>query len=167
MDDKDFKEEDYILVNLEGVRMEQPSQKPIILLREHNGDRFLPIWVGNFEASAIALEMVDFKSPRPLTHDLIINIFNIFNIKVSRVVISRLVKDTFFAFLDLKKGEDENIIIDLRPSDAIAIAVRVQSPIYVAHDVLEKAGLKITSIEEEVEKFRDFLNHASPEDFNI
>lgn len=166
MDDKNCKE-NYILVNLEGVRMEQPSQKPIILLREHNGDRFLPIWVGNFEASSIALEMVNFKSPRPMTHDLIINIFDVFNIKVKRVVISRIVKDTFFAFLDLKKDDEENIIIDLRPSDAIAIAVRLKSPIYVAEDVLEKAGLKITSIEEEVKKFRDFLDHASPEDFNI
>jgi len=166
MGDKNFKE-NYILVNLEGVRIEQSSQKPIILLREHNGDRFLPIWVGNFEASSIVLEMVNFKFPRPMTHDLIINIFDVFKIKVKRIVISKIIKDTFFAFLDLKKDDEDNITIDLRPSDAIAIAVRLKSPIYVAENVLKKAGLKITSIEEEVKKFRDFLNHASPEDFNI
>ncbi|MDD3520057.1 MAG: bifunctional nuclease family protein [Actinomycetota bacterium] len=167
MEKKDHKEENFILVNLEGVRMEQPSQKPIILLKEQDGDRFLPIWIGNFEASAIALEMVDFKSPRPMTHDLIINIFKAFNIKIKRVVISSLIKETFFAFLDLQRNNDENIILDLRPSDAIAIALRVKSPIYVSEKVLEKAGLKITSIEEEVKKFRDFLDNALPEDFNI
>ncbi len=167
MENKDLKNENYILVNLEGIRIEQPSQKPIILLKEDNGDRFLPIWVGNFEASAIALEMVNFKSPRPMTHDLIVNIFKAFNIRLKRVVVSRLVKETFFAFLDLQKDNDENIIMDLRPSDAIAIAVRIKSPIYVSQEVLEKAGLKITSIEDEVKKFRDFLDHTSPEDFNI
>lgn len=167
MENKDLKNENYILVTLEGIRMEQPSQKPIILLKEDNGDRFLPIWVGNFEASAIALEMVNFKSPRPMTHDLIVNIFKAFNIRLKRVVVSRLVKETFFAFLDLQKDNDENIIMDLRPSDAIAIAVRIKSPIYVSQEVLEKAGLKITSIEDEVKKFRDFLDHTSPEDFNI
>ena len=167
MENKDLKNENYILVNLEGIRIEQPSQKPIILLKEDNGDRFLPIWVGNFEASAIALEMVNFKSPRPMTHDLIVNIFKAFNIRLKRVVVSRLVKETFFAFLDLQKDNDENIIMDLRPSDAIAIALRIKSPIYVSQEVLEKAGLKITSIEDEVKKFRDFLDHTSPEDFNI
>jgi len=167
MENKDLKNENYILVNLEGIRIEQPSQKPIILLKEDNGDRFLPIWVGNFEASAIALEMVNFKSPRPMTHDLIVNIFKAFNIRLKRVVVSRLVKETFFAFLDLQKDNDENIIMDLRPSDAIAIAVRIKSPIYVSQEVLEKAGLKITSIEDEVKKFRDFLDHTYPEDFNI
>ena len=166
MENNNLNKEQFIPVNLEGVRMEQPSQRPIILLHEQNGDRFLPIWVGTFEASSIALEMINFKSPRPMTHDLIIKIFDSFHIKVNRVVISKIIEETFYAFLDLE-SELENICLDIRPSDGIAIAVRVKCPIYVAEEVLEAAGLKITSIEDEVKKFRDFLNHASPEDFDI
>ncbi len=166
-DNKNFKQENYIQVHLEGIRMEQPSQKPILLLKEEGGNRFLPIWIGTFEASAIALEMVNFKSPRPMTHDLVVNILNTFKIEVNRILISRLSKDTFYAFLDLKKENEKNIFIDLRPSDAIAVAVKVKAPIYVAREVLEKAGLKITSIDEEVKNFRDFLDQATPEDFNI
>lgn len=162
-----FRQEDYILVNLEGIRMEQPSQKPVLLLKEDGGNRFLPIWIGTYEASAIALEMVDFKSPRPMTHDLLVEILKTFKIKVNRILITRLLKDTFYAILDLSEENKKNIFIDLRPSDAVAIAVKVKAPIYVSKEVLDKAGLKITSIDEEVKNFRDFLDQATPDDFNI
>ena len=162
MTDKD----DLIKVLLEGVRMEHPSQKPIILLKEENGDRFLPIWVGAFEASAIALELVDFKTPRPMTHDLIISIINDLEAKVDFIAVTDIINETFYAVLNLTNKAGEIVSVDLRPSDAIAIAVRSKCPIFASKFVLENAGLKISSIEEEIEKFKDFLDHATPEDFD-
>ncbi|MHB1347219.1 MAG: bifunctional nuclease family protein [Candidatus Humimicrobiaceae bacterium] len=162
MTDKD----DLIKVLLEGVRMEHPSQKPIILLKEENGDRFLPIWVGAFEASAIALELADFKTPRPMTHDLIISIINDLEAKVDFIAVTDIINETFYAVLNLTDKAGEIVSVDLRPSDAIAIAVRSKCPIFVSKFVLENAGLKISSIEEEIEKFKDFLDHATPEDFD-
>jgi hypothetical protein len=164
----ELKKENLIKLNLEGVRMEYPSQKPIILLKEETGDRFLPIWIGAFEASAIALEMVHYKTPRPMTHDLIIKILEKLDAHVENIIISEIKDDTFYAIIQLilNKGEKE-IEIDSRPSDAIAIAVRCNAPIYTTNKVITEAGLLITSIEEEVEKFKDFLDHTNPEDFNI
>jgi len=163
MENKD----ELIKMQLEGVRMEYPSQKPIILLKEEAGDRFLPIWVGAFEASAIALELVHFKTPRPMTHDLIISILAGLNVKVDSIVVSDIINDTFYAVLNLINEMGQEIAIDLRPSDAIAVAVRCQCPIFASLIVIESAGLKIASIEEEVEKFKDFLDHTNPEDFDI
>ena len=156
-----------IKVQLEGVRMEYPSQKPIILLKEVEGERFLPIWVGAFEASAIALELADFKTPRPMTHDLIISIIKELGAKVDFIAVTDIVNDTFYATLNLINLTEQTVPIDLRPSDAIAIAVRSKCPIFASKFVLENAGLRISSIEEEIEKFKDFLDHTSPEDFNI
>src|SRR5665648_558863 len=97
MQDKDS----LIKVLLEGVRMEHPSLKPIILLKEENGERFLPIWVGEFEASAIALELADFKTPRPMTHDLIISLIKGLDSKVDYIAVTNLINDTFYATLNL------------------------------------------------------------------
>ncbi|MHB1253348.1 MAG: bifunctional nuclease family protein, partial [Candidatus Humimicrobiaceae bacterium] len=163
MEDKDS----LIKVQLEGVRMEYPSQKPIILLKEENGERFLPIWVGAFEASAIALEIVNFKTSRPMTHDIIIKIIKDLGAKVDFIAVTDIINDTFYAVLNLMNTEEQTISIDLRPSDAIAIAVRSKCPIFASKLVLENAGLKISSIEEEIEKFKDFLDHTNPEDFDI
>lgn len=156
-----------IKVQLEGVRMEYPSQKPIILLKEIEGERFLPIWVGAFEASAIALELADFKTPRPMTHDLIISIIKELGAKVDFIAVTDIVNDTFYATLNLINITEQTVPVDLRPSDAIAIAVRSKCPIFASKFVLENAGLRISSVEDEIEKFKDFLDHASPEDFNI
>jgi bifunctional DNase/RNase len=156
-----------IKMELEGVRLEYPSQKPIILLKEESSDIFLPIWVGAFEASSIALELVHFKTPRPMTHDLIINILNSLNVKIVSVIISDIIEDTFYAILNLINEIGEEIQIDIRPSDAIAIAVRCKCPIFATEFVMQNAGLQISTIEEEVEKFRDFLDHTNPEDFDI
>ncbi|HEY5501105.1 MAG TPA: bifunctional nuclease family protein, partial [Candidatus Humimicrobiaceae bacterium] len=149
-----------IKVQLEGVRMEYPSQKPIILLKEIEGERFLPIWVGAFEASAIALELADFKTPRPMTHDLIISIIKELGAKVDFIAVTDIVNDTFYATLNLINITEQTVPVDLRPSDAIAIAVRSKCPIFASKFVLENAGLRISSIEEEIEKFKDFLDHT-------
>ncbi|MDD5660037.1 MAG: bifunctional nuclease family protein [Actinomycetota bacterium] len=160
-------ENDLIKMNLEGVRMEFPSQKPIILLKEETGNRFLPIWIGAFEAYAIALELAHYKTPRPMTHDLIIDILNSLNVKVDYVCISDIIDNTFYAILTLVRDKQQKINIDIRPSDAIAIAVRSKCPVFASVEVIENAGLTITTIDEEVEKFRDFLDHTNPDDFGI
>jgi len=154
-----------IKMSLEGVRIELPSKKPIILLKEEGGSRYLPIWIGPFEASAIALEMSHIKTPRPMTHDLIINIIKNLDIKIDNIEISDLKDNTFFAKINIINQKDDIIKIDSRPSDAIATAVRIKCDIYVNEKVLDSGGLTIQSIDEEVDKFRDFLENIDPEDF--
>ena len=154
-----------IKMSLEGVRIELPSQKPIILLKEEGGNRYLPIWIGPFEASAIALEMSHIRTTRPMTHDLIINIIRNLKIKIDNIEISDLKDNTFYAIINIINQENRLLKIDSRPSDAIATAVRSKCDIFVEEKVLETGGLVIQSIDEEVEKFRDFLDHIEPEDF--
>lgn len=154
-----------IKMSLEGVRIELPSQKPIILLKEEGGNRYLPIWIGPFEASAIALEMSHIRTPRPMTHDLIINIIRNLKIKIDNIEISDLKDNTFYAIINIINQENRLLKIDSRPSDAIATAVRSKCDIFVEEKVLDTGGLVIQSIDEEVEKFRDFLDHIEPEDF--
>jgi len=156
---------DLLPMFLEGVRIEMTTQKPIILLREEDGYRYLPIWIGPYEATAIALEMAGIRTPRPMTHDLIKTIFATFGASIDKVVVDDLRDNTFYAtiFVTWGKGTFE---IGSRPSDAIAIAVRQKCPIYAAKEVVNSAGIIITSIDEEVEKFKDFLDNLKPEDFN-
>ena len=154
-----------IKMSLEGVRIELPSQKPIILLKEEEGNRYLPIWIGPFEASAIALEMSHIRTPRPMTHDLIINIIRNLKIKIDNIEISDLKDNTFYAIINIVNQENRLVRIDSRPSDAIATAVRSKCDIFVEEKVLDTGGLVIQSIDEEVNKFRDFLEHIEPEDF--
>ncbi|MBU2563551.1 MAG: bifunctional nuclease family protein [Actinobacteria bacterium] len=152
-------------MTLEGVRIELPSQKPILLLKEENGNRYLPIWIGPFEASAIALEMSNIKTPRPMTHDLIINIINNLKISIDNIEITDIRDNTFYAIINIKNTDRKVVRVDSRPSDAIATAVRSKCDIYVAEHVLESGGLRIQTIEEEVKKFKSFLDHVEPEDF--
>ena len=154
-----------VKMSLEGVRIELPSQKPIILLKEEGGNRYLPIWIGPFEASAIALEMSHIRTPRPMTHDLIINIIRNLKIKIDNIEISDLRDNTFYAIINIINQENRLLKIDSRPSDAIATAVRSKCDIFVEEKVLDSGGLVIQSIDEEVNKFRDFLDHIDPEDF--
>jgi len=155
-----------IKMNLEGVRIELPSQKPILLLKEDGGNRYLPIWIGPFEASAIALEMSNIKTPRPMTHDLIINIIKNLRINIANIEISDIRDNTFYAIINIRNLDKSLIKIDSRPSDAIATAVRSKCDIFASEHVLDSGGLVIQSIDEEVDKFKDFLEHIKPEDFN-
>jgi uncharacterized protein len=154
-----------IKMNLEGVRIELPSQKPIILLKENKGNRYLPIWIGPFEASAIALEMSHIKMPRPMTHDLIINIIRNLKTKIDNIEILDLKDNTFYAIINIINHDSRLIRIDSRPSDAIATAVRSKCDIFVTKKVLDSGGIVIQTIDEEIEKFKDFLDHVRPEDF--
>jgi bifunctional DNase/RNase len=152
-------------LSLVGVRVELPSNQPIVLLKETHGERYLPIWIGAVEATAIAFALQGIQTPRPMTHDLMRDILRETDIHVERILISELVDQTFFALirmsLDGKAAE-----VSSRPSDAIALAVRIGAPIFAAEEVLDQAGIELKDEEEtEVEKFREFLDQVTPDDF--
>ncbi len=152
-------------LSLVGVRVELPSNQPIVLLKETDGDRYLPIWIGAVEATAIAFALQGIQTPRPMTHDLMRDLLRDAGVAVERIVINELVDQTFFALIRMaSNGETKEV--SSRPSDAIALAVRINAPIYAAEDVLDQAGIELKDDEEtEVEKFREFLDQVSPEDF--
>jgi len=145
-----------------GVRVELPSNQPIVLLREVDGDRYLPIWIGAVEATAIAYEQQGVKPARPLTHDLLRDVLSALKAPLKAVEITELKENVFYA--DLLIGE--NVRVSARPSDSIALALRVGAPIRCAEQVLTEAGIVIPDEQEdEVEKFREFLDQVRPEDF--
>lgn len=161
-----------ILVNVAGVRMEMPSNTPIVLLNETRGSRYLPIWIGAVEATAIAYAQQGVTPPRPMTHDLIIELLDELGAQLSGVRITALTDGVFFAFLDLKTSGGVERELSARPSDAIALALRVDAPITVAAEVFESAGVAITEeaegeSQDQVEAFREFLDGVSPEDFEL
>ncbi len=151
-----------IPVEVVGVRIEMPSNQPIVLLKEVDGIRYLPIWVGAVEASAIAFAQQGLVPTRPLTHDLFTSALHILNAKVERVEITDLIDGVFYSELHLEGA----IAISARPSDAIALALRAGAPISAAESLFSKAGIEIPDqSEDEVEKFREFLDQINPEDF--
>ena len=149
-------------VDVVGVRVEMPSNQPIVLLREVTGERYLPIWIGAVEATAIAFAQQGVVPPRPLTHDLMKDLIGATGNELSEVRITEMRDGIFYALLVLSSGAE----VSARPSDSIALALRTGSKIVCADDVLEEAGLEVPEEEEdEVEKFREFLDNVSPEDF--
>jgi bifunctional DNase/RNase len=154
-----------IEMELTGVRVELPTNQPIVLLRERGGERYLPIWIGASEAAAIALSLQGVVTPRPMTHDLMKNILDDLSVQPNRIVVTELRDSTFYATIELQRGNDR-YEVSSRPSDAIALAVRMEIPIFANEDVLEEAAILIPGDEdEEVEKFREFLDNVTPEDF--
>ncbi|MEA2517808.1 MAG: uncharacterized protein QOG16_1646 [Actinomycetota bacterium] len=148
-----------------GVRVELPSNQPIVLLKEVNGERYLPIWIGAVEATAIAFALQGIETPRPMTHDLLRDILNQTDVSVDRILINDLVDSTFYATIRMGR-EGKAVEVSSRPSDAIALAVRTGTPIYAAEEVLDQAGIELKDEEEtEVERFRQFLDEVSPADF--
>jgi bifunctional DNase/RNase len=146
-----------------GVRVELPTNQPIVLLREVDGDRYLPIWIGAVEATAIAYEQQGVKPTRPLTHDLMRDMLTALSAPLAAVEITDLRDSIYFADLLFSDGA---IRVSGRPSDAIALALRVGAPIRCAEAVLDEAGIIIPDEQEdEVEKFREFLEQVTPEDF--
>jgi len=155
-----------IEMTLAGVRIELPSNQPIVLLRETEGERYLPIWIGQAEAGAIALALQGVVTPRPMTHDLMKNILEEMAVQVSSIVITELREGTFYATINLQRNGTA-FEVSSRPSDAIALAVRLGCKIFASEDVLAEAAILIPSgdEDEEVEKFREFLENVTPEDF--
>jgi bifunctional DNase/RNase len=145
-----------------GVRVEMPSSQPIVLLRERDGDRYLPIWIGAAEATAIAYAQQRIVPPRPLTHDLFRDVIEALDRTLEEVRIVALRDGVFYADLVF----DGSVEVSARSSDAIALALRTGTRIVGAEDVLEEAGVAVAGEEEdEVEKFREFLDQISPDDF--
>lgn len=163
-----------IELELVGVRVELPANQPIVLLKEKQGERYLPIWIGAVEATAIAFALQGVETPRPLTHDLFIDVMGEMGVNLDAVHVTDLQDGTFYAELHLSMGE-RNWVISSRPSDAIALASRLDDvPILGAEAVLDEAGLEIDPDADEeggldpdatVREFRQFLESVTPEDF--
>jgi bifunctional DNase/RNase len=173
-----------MMVNMEvvGVRIEMPSNQPIVLLKEVDGSRFLPIWVGAVEATAIAFAQQGMVAQRPLTHDLIANILEAADLTMTAVQIVQLKDGIFYAELQLRTESGTVLKISARPSDAIAIALRTKSNILADSDLLDQVGIDIPErligdgedgvttdsgggSDIELERFREFLDQINPEDF--
>ena len=150
-------------VDVIGVRVETPSNQPIVLLREVAGDRYLPIWIGAVEATAIAFAQQGVVPPRPLTHDLLKDLLDATGNELTEVQITEMRDGIFYATLVFASGVE----VSARPSDSIALALRTGSRIVCAEDVLDEVGLAApVEQEDEVEKFREFLDQVTPEDFD-
>ena len=158
-----------------GIRVEPPQSQPVLLLREVEGERYLPIWIGQSEAASIALRQKGIEPPRPLTHDLIVNLIKEFGQTLVEVRIVDMQEGTFYAEM-IFAGD---VRVSARPSDSIAVAMRAEVPIIADEEVLAEAGLLIPDEdsdesaevqpeevkEDEVEKFKEFLDNVSPDDF--
>ena len=157
-----------IEMTLVGVRVELPGNQPIVLLKEREGERYLPIWIGTSEATAIAFALQGVVTARPMTHDLLKTILDELAVNVSRILITELREGTFYATIEMGRNGSA-LEISSRPSDAIALAVRLGVPIFAHEDVLGEASIVIREDEEqqeeEVERFREFLENVRPEDF--
>ncbi len=167
---------DPVPMELVGVRLELPTQTPILLLREQSGTRYLPIWIGTNEASAIALALEGFEPERPMTHDLLKLVVEALGASVDRVVVTELSGGTYFADLVMRRNGDE-VHLSARPSDAVALAARTATPLFAARAVLDEVGVEIQESAvgedgeegpdiEEIERFREFLADVQPEDFD-
>jgi bifunctional DNase/RNase len=149
-------------VDVMGVRVEMPSNQPIVLLREVSGERYLPIWIGAVEATAIAFAQQGVVPPRPLTHDLMKDLLEALGQELTEVQITDMKDGVFYANLVFGSGVE----VGARPSDSIALALRTGSRIVCSEAVLDEVGLAVPAEQEdEVERFREFLDHVTPEDF--
>jgi hypothetical protein len=152
-------------VEVVGVRVEMPSNQPIVLLKQIDGIRYLPIWVGTVEASAIAFAQQSMLPPRPMTHDLMVTLLEELGATLLAVHLTELREGVFYSELKIRTSAGE-ASLSARPSDAIALALRTGSPIFATEDLFAQAGIEIPdAAEDEVEKFREFLEEINPEDF--
>lgn len=151
-----------------GVSFDVIGKQPIVLLKTVDGNKFLPIWIGHPEAAAILIKMQGTNLPRPMTHDLIANIFDQFDAELQRITVTELRDNTFYALLTLLRDGAE-IEVDSRPSDALALAVRTNAPIFASQDLIDENAIEfeheVDDTEEIVEHFREFLDQVSPDDF--
>jgi uncharacterized protein len=151
-----------------GVSFDMVGKQPIVLLKTVDGNRFLPIWIGHPEAAAILMKLQGAQTPRPMTHDLLNVMLEQLEAKCERVSVTELRDNTFYASITISVNGSE-IEIDSRPSDAIALAVRCQAPIFAAEEVIDESSIEfeheVEDQEEVVERFKDFLDEVSPEDF--
>ena len=151
-----------------GVSFDVIGKQPIVLLKTVDGNKFLPIWIGHPEAAAILIKLQGTELPRPMTHDLMTALIEQFNAEVKRITVTALKNNTFYALLTLSR-DGEDIEVDSRPSDALALAVRTDAPIFASEELIEENGIEfeheVDDTEEIVERFRDFLDQVTPDDF--
>ncbi len=156
-------------VKIESIRVSLMSQYRVVILKDVASNRYLPIWIGPYEADAITIHLQEVQVPRPLTHDLIVKLLEELEARVDHVMVSDLSNETFYARLILKVG-DKELSIDSRPSDAVAIAVRVDCPIYVADEVMERAGVvpeeEGALPDEDLGAFKDFIGSLDLDDLD-
>jgi uncharacterized protein len=154
-----------IEMKVAGIALDAITRSPIVLLKDASDRRALPIYIGQEQARAIVSALENQKPPRPLTHDLIVNILETWNMALERVIIHSLQKDTFYAALIVQQGEVKKEI-DARPSDAIAIALRTNTPIWVMEEVVADASIPVDRDADEAEQqaFREFVSNLRPED---
>ena len=153
-----------IEMSIKGLMVDPITNMPIVILRDKDGDRVLPIWVGIFEANAIALQIENIATPRPMTHDLLRNIIQDLNASVQKIVVCDLQENTFYAliYLTLNGG---TVAIDARPSDAIALALRTRAPIFVEEAVIDNAKTVDTSSEKaDADRLHQWLESLDPDD---
>ncbi|MCJ7775552.1 MAG: bifunctional nuclease family protein [Desulfobulbaceae bacterium] len=154
---------------ISGLTMDPVTNSPIVILKAVDGDETLPIWIGLLEATAIASEMEGIKFSRPMTHDLLKNMMDMVDVKVARIEVSDLKDNTYYAVIHLKQGEKE-ITLDARPSDALAISLRVKAPIFVAEEVIKQSSRIDLKAEpqdksEKGKKWQEILESLNPDDF--
>ena len=151
-----------------GVSFDMVGKQPIVLLKTRDGNKFLPIWIGHPEAAAILMKLQGAATPRPMTHDLINDMLTEMEVSCSRVSVTELRENTFYASITLQVNGRE-VEIDSRPSDAIALAVRADAPIFAAESVIEESAIEFegedVNEEEIVSEFKQFLDHVSPDEF--
>jgi bifunctional DNase/RNase len=152
-----------VAMSIKGLMLDPVSNSPIVVLKDEDEKFFLPIWVGIFEANAIALQLENVTTPRPMTHDLLRNMISELDARVTRVVINDLRDSTFFAQIRVITG-GRTMEIDARPSDAIALALRTEAPIFVAQSVLEQAQTISPDGEDQDEKIKKWFEQLGPDD---
>ncbi len=156
-------------MKVSGIMLDPLSNVPIVILRDLEEKDSVPIWIGLVEASAIAMELENIKIARPLTHDLLKNIIGLLNVSVVKIEVTDLKDNTFYALIHLDLGNGKTAAVDSRPSDAIALALRTESPIFVAQSVIEKSKNVDTKdagfSEENKDKWSEILESLNPEDF--
>jgi uncharacterized protein len=152
-----------------GVSFDMVGKQPIVLLKTQDGNKFLPIWIGHPEAAAILMKLQGANPPRPMTHDLFTEMLSQMEARVVRIAVTELRENTFYALITISIDGSE-IEVDSRPSDAIALAVRADAPIYAADSVIEESAIEFehedVNEEEVVEEFKKFLDEVKPEDFS-
>jgi len=152
-------------MKIKGLMIDPVSNMPIIILKNSDGDSVLPIWVGIFEANAIAIQMENIVSPRPMTHDLLKNVIDGLDAEIERVVITDLKENTFYATIHIRNRNGEgSLLVDARPSDAMALALRANAVIQVEETVLDKSTTDDSTSAQETERLRRWLETVDPEE---
>lgn len=148
------------------VRFDVFNKIPVVLLKEKDEQRFLPIWIGMFEATQIEIALEGVPVPRPMSHDLMKSLLDNFALKLVETRIHDIIEGTFHAKMLVRNQKDELIYVDARPSDAIALSLRTESPIFVSRKIIDEAAITGNPPDdEEIQKFRDFISHIKPSDF--